>query len=123
MTFDYAKPAATAIKLIARYGRTIQHQRITEGPYSPETGSVTNTTVSTNVKAVDFDFKLQSAGQVFTSDSLVQVGDRYALIGAEVVAIDTSDKLLIDGVTWNIINVKKLAPAGTLVLWNVHIRK
>lgn len=123
MTFNYSRPAATALRLIAKYGRTIQHQRITEGAYNPETGTDTGTTVSTNVKGADFDFKLQSAGQSNITDSLIQAGDRYVLIGAEVAAIDTSDKLVIDGVTWNIVSVKKLAPAGVVVLWTVHVRK
>ena len=123
MSFDYNRPAATALRLIAKYGRTIQHQSITEGTYNPETGTDTGTTTSTNVQGADFDFKLQSAGQSNITDSLIQAGDRYVLIGAEVAAIDTSDKLVIDGVTWNIVNVKKLAPAGVVVLWTVHVRK
>ena len=117
--FNYAKSALTARKLLANFGRTIQHQKVTEGTYNPDTGAVINTTLNTDVKACDFDFK----GQEYQANSLVQIGDRYALVASDILAIDTSDKLIIDTVTWNIINVEKLAPAGVSVLWKCQIRR
>ncbi|MES2637356.1 MAG: hypothetical protein V4605_08525 [Pseudomonadota bacterium] len=123
MSFDYSKSAATALRLIEHFGRTIQHISIAEGVYDTETSTVINAETSTDVKACDFDFEDKSGGQMYQSDSLVQIGDRYALLAPSITAIDTSDKLVIDGVRWNIINVKKLAPAGSVVLWNCHIRK
>lgn len=123
MSFDYAKSAATASRLIERFGRTIQHVKVAEGTYDTETSTVTNPETLTDVKACDFDFEDKSGGQVYQSDSLVQIGDRYCLVAPGITAIDTSDKLDIDGVRWNIINVKRLSPAGVSVLWTVHIRK
>jgi hypothetical protein len=123
MSFDYANSANTALRLITRFGRTIQVVTVAEGVYNPETGTTTNTETSTDVMACDFDFSDKSHGQMYQSDSLVQKGDRYALIAPTVTVINTSDKLVIDSVTWSIINVKKLAPAGRLVLWNCHIRR
>lgn len=116
---SYAQNAASAKKLLAKFGRTIQHQKITEGAYDANTGTVTHTTLNTDVKACDFDYK----GQAYQANALVQVGDRYALVSAAIAEIDTSDKLIIDTVSWSIINVKKLAPAGVTVLWQCQIRK
>jgi hypothetical protein len=115
--FNYIKSAGTARKLLTNFGRTIEHIQTVEGSYVPGVG-VTNTTTSTNVLAADFDMK----GNEYKID-LVQMGDRYALISPDVSNIDVTDKLIIDGVTWNIINVERLSPAGVLVLWKCHIRK
>lgn len=123
MTFNYANSAATATRLLTKFGRTIQHIAVAEGAYDTDTGTVTNTETSTDVLAADFDFEDKSGGQVYQANSLVQIGDRYCLIDPSIAAINTSDKLVIDGVRWNIINVKKLAPAGVRVLWNCHIRQ
>ena len=116
--FNYAQSAATAKRLLSKFGRKIQHQRVNEGAYDPSTGTVTSTTISTNVLAADFAMK----GNEYADASLIQMGDRYALVSPEVT-IDVTDKLMIDGVTWNILNVQKLAPSGTAVLWKCHIRK
>jgi hypothetical protein len=123
MTFDYARSANTARRLLTKFGRTIQHVAVTEGVYDPATSTSTDTTVSTNVKGCDFDFDDKSGGQMYQDNSLMQVGDRYCLVAPDVAAINTSDTLIIDGVTWTIKGVKKLAPAGVLVMWECHIRK
>jgi hypothetical protein len=123
VTYDYSRSVATANRLLTRFGRTIQVQAVTEGTYNPETSTSTPVTTNTDAKACDFDFEDKSGGQVYQSDSLVQIGDRYALVQAVVADINTSDKLIIDGATWNIINVKRLSPAGVNVLFNCHIRK
>jgi hypothetical protein len=122
-TFDYSRSVATANKLLTRFGRNITHKAIGESVYDPETSSSTPAEVNTTVKACDFDFKDKSGGQIYQSDSLVQIGDRYALVAPSVTDISTADKLIIDGVTWNIINVKRLSPAGVNILFTVHIRK
>jgi hypothetical protein len=123
VTYDYTRSANTARRLLTKFGRTIQHVAVTEGTYNPETSTSTDTTVSTDVKAADFDFDDKSGGQMYQESGLVKVGDRYALVAPDVAEITTSDTLIIDGVTWTIKGVKKLAPAGVLVMWECHIRK
>lgn len=124
MSFNYANSAATARRLLKRFGRIAQVQTVTEGTYDPATSTDTPSTITnTDVQCADFDFDDKSGGQMYQSDSLVQVGDRYVLLSADKANIDTSDKLIIDGVTWNVINVKRLAPANVTVLYTAHIRK
>lgn len=117
MTFNYGASAVTALNLIAKFGRTIQHVKVTTGTYDPDTSTVTNTTVTTDVQGCDFEAKAS-----MYQDGLVQSGDRYCLIG-QGVQISLSDQLIIDGVTWTIYKVEKLAPAGTVVLYKAFIRK
>lgn len=116
--FNYQGSASTALTLITKFGRTIQYVKVTEGVYDVNTSTVTNTEVSTDVYACDFALDDNKY-----SEGVIQYGDRYALIGQFTGTIDVTDKLVIDGVRWNIVNVKKLAPAGIVVLWWVHIRK
>jgi hypothetical protein len=120
--FNYANSAATALRLLTKFGRDVTHRKINEGTYNPETGTVTNTNTDTTVKAVDLDFSDKTNGNQYFTDN-VQMGDRYALIAPSVASIDVSDKLIIGGVTWNVVNVKTLAPAGTVVLFTAQIRK
>lgn len=115
-SFDYSHVAKTALDLIAKFGRTIQHVSIAEGVYSG--GLITNIETLTSVMACDFAMKDNTyAGQ------LVQSGDRYALIGNGIMNINVSDQLVIDGARWNIYRVEKIAPASITVAWKVFIRK
>lgn len=120
--FDYSKSAATALRLLTKFGRDATVRKVTEGTYNTATGTVTNTNAETTVKCVDLDFKDKGNGSQYFTDN-VQANDRYALVSAGVDSIDVSDLLIIGGVTWNIINVKTLAPAGVNVLFTLHIRK
>lgn len=43
--------SVAAVRLISRHGRDVQYITTAEGSYSPETGTVTNTTSSKTVKA------------------------------------------------------------------------
>jgi len=117
--FNYIKSALTATALITKFGRDIQVKVIVEGVYDPATGDVTNTDTLTTVQACDFAVK----GNTYADGSLVQMGDRYALVTAGLANIDVSDKLIIDTVEWSIIGVEKLAPGGVTVLHKVFIRK
>lgn len=117
-SFDYSHVAQTALNLIAKFGRTVQHIAVIEGIYDPSTGAVTNTETSTNVMACDFAMKDNTY-----ANGLVQAGDRYALVGNTISNINVSDRLIIDGVTWTINRVEKIAPAAILVAWKVFIRK
>jgi hypothetical protein len=115
--FNYASSAQTALNLIAKFGRTIQHISVSEGTYNPATTTSTNTETTTDVQGCDFSLKDNEY-----KSGLVQTGDRYCLIG-QGVDINVSDRLIIDGVTWNIYRVEKIAPAGVVVMYKAYIRK
>lgn len=122
-SFDYAKSATTAKRLLLRFGRIIKHIAVVEGAYDTATGSLAIVETSTDVTGCDFDFQAQRYGLMYEGGALIQKGDRYVLIGQSVVDINDSDKLIIDGIRYNIINVKRLSPAGVVILWNCHVRK
>lgn len=45
MAFDYARPAATAKRLLTRFGQVVTIKRTTPGAYDPATGTVSGGTV------------------------------------------------------------------------------
>lgn len=132
--FNYINSAETASKLIEKFGRTITHRRITLGTYDPNTdtfivaggggqgnmqGQQGATNVDTTIKACDFAVN----GQDFVNNTLIQEGDRYALIEPKLVNIVMTDQLIIGADTWSIIRIEDVAPAGVVVLFKVYIRK
>lgn len=118
--FNYINSAETASKLIEQFGRTITHRRKNAGTYDPNTDTFTGATnVDTTIKACDFAVN----GQDFVNNTLIQEGDRYALIEPKLVNIVTTDQLIIGADTWSIIRIEDVAPAGVVVLFKVYIRK
>lgn len=114
MSFDYAAKAETATRLIARFGRTmmLKQKSLSGDNWSP---SVANSDVS--IRGVDLDIK---EGDV--PSSLVGLVTRKVLLEApSALTVAKKDKLVIGSSTFEIEHLKKLAPAGTVVLWTVFL--
>lgn len=123
MQFDYAKAAATADRLLKRYGAAAVLTRTTSGAYDPATGTAPTTTSTQNVTAMVFDFDTQMAGQTFDGQSLILTGDKQAYFSAVGVgAIKVGDAMPWDGGNYTLLAVKRLAPAGIAVLYEAQIR-
>jgi len=143
----YADKAVLTTSMLTKFGRTCQIITPAITTYNPDTGLVEPVSVagtiwdagsttwdagltiwdgedgesaetSTDVKAADFAMK----GNTYQPNTNVQEGDRYALVNA-VVDITVDNKIVMDGVTWSIIAVEKLAPSGISVMYKLHIRK
>lgn len=119
MAFNYAGSAATALKLLTNFGANATLIKRAEGDYNPETGSNTITETSYSVKAVLLNYKFNETNTV---GSLIQAKDRKVIMQATTVTPDVSDTFTISGVTYRIINVKTLNPAGTSVIHELHVR-
>jgi len=144
--FNYPKMAETGASLLTKFGRTCQIITPAESAYNPDTGLVEpiggiatiwdlglttwdgelttwdgngGTDITTYVKLADFDVR----GIQYSGNTQIQNDDRYCLVDASIDEITVDMKAVIDGVTWNIIKVEKLAPNGTNVLFKVYIRK
>lgn len=120
MTFDYVSKAATAKRLLVKFGRDCTLRKVVTGTYDPATGGVPTTVTESTVTAADFSV----SGETDVDGTLIKATDRYALIsGTDDTDITTDDKLVIDVTEYKIIVVKKLSPAGIMVLFKVYIRK
>lgn len=120
MAFDPKRAAKTAKDLLAQVGRDCTLVRVTVGAYNPATGSATNTTANVTVSCQDFAVK----GETMVNGTAIVAGDRYALIsGVDIATVSVNDRLIMDGVTWNIIAVLQTSVAGIGVLNKVYVRK
>lgn len=117
--FDYAKSAATALKLLTNFGANATLIKRAEGAYDPATGSNSVTETNYTVKAVLLNYKFN---ETTTEGSLIQAKDRKVIMQAATVTPDTSDTITIGGTTYRIINVKSLNPAGVEVIHELQVR-
>jgi hypothetical protein len=114
----YASNAATASKLITKYGRSITLRKYSVGTYDPSTGANTTTITDSTVTGVVFDF---SAGQTMERGTLIQVGDKRVLLSASA-APSLQDHVLIGTAEYTIISVGETNPGGVSVMFDIHVR-
>jgi hypothetical protein len=123
MTFDYAKTAATAQRLLTRFGASTTLTHITAGTYNPDTGTNTPTEVAQTVVAALFPF-----GHSMVDGTLILATDQQAYIGVKTTAGAAVTEPKPGAVlTWGgrgltVINAKNLGPAGTMVLFELQVR-
>ncbi|NLR96623.1 hypothetical protein HGP17_07230 [Rhizobium sp. P38BS-XIX] len=117
VAFDYDRTRATAARLIARFGQKGSLRRITNtGPdYDP-----VQTSEDFDCSLVDLD-----QSQAHVADTLIQRGDRMVYLSTEGLSITPmlSDRLLIGGVEHAIVDIQPLSPGGTVVFWQVQVRR
>jgi len=121
MSFDYTRARATATRLIQRFGQEITVPRTTGGTHDPVTGETSGgTDASITVTGVALD-----AREVFRSPAdtqMIQSGDQAVYIEAGQ-AIEQGETLRIDGVDWQIAELRPLSPAGTTVMYEALVRR
>lgn len=117
----YNKLAASAAKLLVKFGRDVVLVDVTLGTYNPATGTVAGGS-SANVtrKGALFDFK---DGQTTAAGGLIQTGDKKMLLDSSAPAPKVEDKVSLDGIKWAVKGVKEVNPGGTPVIYELHLRK
>lgn len=119
MSFDYSNTAATALRLITKSGADVTRTATTAGAYNPTTGTSSNTTSDTTRKGAKFPF---ANGVTTVRGQLIQNEDAELLLDAEG-AVSISDRYTVGGTVYTVVSFEALAPAGTVVLNTLHIRK
>ena len=121
MTFDYARPAATAKRLLTRFGQVVTVKRVTPGGYDPATGATT----------ADVTNGYSCSGAVMNYASrdidgtLVQRGDVRVLLAPPDAAFEPKPGdtvTLADATVLTVINAQATKPAGSPVLYEVQAR-
>lgn len=119
MTFNYTTSSATALRLLTKFGQAVTLRKQTAGAYDPSTGTATITQSDTAGNAVMLEF---SDGERYQAGTTIQEGDKKALLNAVAVTPAPNDLLIVGSATWTVLGVKTLAPAGTVVLYELHLR-
>ena len=115
--FDYDKTRAMAERLIAKFGQKGSLRRISHSSldYDP-----VQTSEDFLCSLVDLD-----QSQVHVADTLVQRGDRMVYLSTEGLSITPtlSDRMLIGGVEHALVDIPPLSPGGTVVFWQLQVRR
>ena len=116
---DYSQLAQTAKSLITKFGKDWTHRSIVKGSYTPSTNTVAaDTTTDVTVKAVKQDY---NHSQV--DGTIIKQGD-VKLICEALTTEPTTHDYMVDGLeVWNIIKIKEINPGGTVVFYEMQLRK
>ncbi len=125
MTF-YARLQATANRLLKGKGQSLTLTKITAGTYNPATGGFTGAGTSTQTAyGAIFDY-----GTKQIDGTLIKAGDKQLLLsafktdGAALTAPVLGDTVSIGGVVFTLVEpLKEVNPAGTVVMYEVNLRK
>ena len=123
MTDTYTRAAASALRLLTKYGKTVQLRSVTTGDYDTDTSSVATTSVDRNRKAALFDVERINYGIGLRNGLQIQEGDRQCYMDASGVAPTPEDKIVDGTLVYNILEIKELNPAGTPVMFTLLIRR
>lgn len=118
---NYQRLAALSATQLRKFGRTVTLRRKSSGTYDPNDSSVEDAPADQDVTRYGaiFDFE---RGQTTERGTLISAGDKRLLLEPGVVP-DPSDQVVVGGVVYNIVSVGEVNPAGTPVLYTLHLRR
>jgi hypothetical protein len=107
-----------ASKLMAKFGGEATINRVTAGVYNPTTGTASETVAGTVVRGVMEDVNVREV------NDLIQSGDkRLTVAAADVEAVpSTADRVLIGGITHQIIRVTTIEQGNTPITHELILR-
>ena len=117
---NYAEIAVDVLDILTEEGQAVTLRTVTQGAYDPATSSATDTTTDTTRRAV-----ILPMGRNITSirGNLVQQNDQIAYMDAIGTAPANGSQLIdANGMTYTVISTGSIAPTGTPVFYDLHIR-
>ena len=125
MSAFYDRMAATALRLISKFGQTATIKDVTAGSYDPVTGTGTpDTPIDQPAELILLDYSSQESGAKDAEGTQIKAGDKKILIAAKGLlwAPKLTSTITADGADWRIVNVKSSNPAGTPLVYEIHGR-
>lgn len=116
MSFDYAATAATAARLLQRFGAACTLKRQSAAAYDADTASAAVTETSLATYAAVFDYP-----QRYIDGTLIKQGDKQAFLSPDQVPA-AGDRFAWQSVNYTVVAVKPVSPAGTPVLYECQVR-
>lgn len=120
MTFDYAKAAATADRILQKFGSAGQITRKERsGAYDPTLGQVPEVTITQDIVAVVLPVDTE-----MVNGTAVLITDETAYMSAVgTIEPKPADVLEINGKSYTVTGVRWTAPAGVGVLGQLFVRR
>lgn len=116
MSFNYPATAATATRLLQRFGAACTIKHPTGSAYDPAIGTTVPTYTSAPSTAAVFAY-----AQKYIDGTLILQGDQQAYCAPGVAPVQ-GDTMTWAGRDYTVIAVKPTSPAGVPVLFEVQIR-
>lgn len=109
-----------AQQLTAKFGKAVTIKEYTGNTYDPATGTNTPSYTDHNANAV-----VRSYAERLIDGSSVQVGDVEVSVPAKELTFtpDTQDNVLMDGVTYSIVNPQRTYSGERVALFVLQVRK
>lgn len=125
MSAFYDRMAATALRLIARFGQPVTLRDTVPGEFDPITGSTTPGTVTEQTgSCILQDYSSQESGAANMAGSDIRQNDKKIMIAAKGLTPPTlSTQIIADGHTWTAVNIKEINPAGTPLVYEIQGRR
>jgi len=114
--FNYSATAATATRLLARFGAACILHRYSAGAYNPATGASAPTYTDIVTTAAVFAYDQQ-----YIDGTLIRQGDQLAYC-APATEPKQGDQLTWQSVKYTVVSAKPVSPAGVPVLFEAQIR-
>lgn len=118
---DYAALATKATATLADKGQTCRVRVYTDHGYVDDISQVSSSYTDTDVSGVLFDFFFGATNQTGTE---IMKGDKRLYL-APTVTISQSQtvSILVDSIEYQVVGVCEINPAGTVVLYDLHMRR
>ena len=118
----YTNLEATAARLLAKFGQDIFVTKNAVGLLDPATGVATVNSVTTTEKGVELDFRYRSFGEGFITKTMVQTSNKRVLCTGGSV-IEAGDSVVVNSVSYKVVVVKLVNPAGLTLLYDLWVTK
>lgn len=118
MSYAYSRPAATALRLLTKFGQSVTLSRKTGASTNPITGAVTagtDASVVTTGLIKPYPDNMVDGSRILDSDRELVLSSEYEPL--------PSDKPIVNGEEWAIVRIKTVSPAGTPVVYFVQVRR
>jgi hypothetical protein len=105
-----------AVDLINQYGDDAVLEKIVLGTYNPSIGERPETITSYNTKVIQENFSYNDI-----QSGLIESGDQLVSISIDQ-PITPQDRIQIQGVDYNILDVSPISTQNKVVLYQLHVR-
>lgn len=115
--FNYTRLQDTAKRLIARFGQTgaLRRMESDNDPFNPSQTPVDHVCT---FAVLDYAKKDVDGTLIRQTDQMV-----YLSVAGLSITPETTDQLIVGGAVMTVVNVKPLSPAGTVLFYELQVRK
>jgi hypothetical protein len=118
MSFDYASLATTADTIIANFGVPVTVVSKGTASYNVNTGAVVATDTTQTANGVITEYNAKDI-----DNTMILRGDKCLLLSPiGITSIKPDAKVIVAGVSYNVISVNETNPAGVALVYDLQIR-